>query len=203
MTFLIPPSGTSIAQARSMLDYPVCKDALEIMQRSHLCPPGARRKTGLIPFGESQMKYETSRNLNFEKPKDAGAPASSRLILVVDDELDNLVMLSLELQQSGYRVLTAANGDEAFKIASVARPDLILMDIAMPVMDGLGATRNIRAEESLSRIPIIALTAFATEGFRQSAYEVEIDGYLTKPIDFDRLHYLMSGLLARAEELKA
>ncbi len=154
------------------------------------------------------MKYETSRNLNLEKldlekRKDSAVEATRRLILIVDDEVDNLVMLSLELQQSGYRVLTAANGEEAFKIASVARPDLILMDIAMPVMDGLGATRNIRADESLSRIPIIALTAFATDGFRQSAYEVEMDGYLTKPIDFDRLHYLMSGLLARAGDLNA
>ena len=144
------------------------------------------------------MKYETSRSLESET-QNAGDAGPAPLILIVDDEVDNLVMLSLELQRSGYRVLTAANGDEAFSIGSVARPDLILMDIAMPVMDGLGATRKIRTDPDLSKVPIVALTAFATEGFRKSAYDVEMDGYLTKPIDFERLHYLISGLLARRQ----
>lgn len=144
------------------------------------------------------MKYETSRSLESET-QNAGDAGPAPLILIVDDEVDNLVMLSLELQRSGYRVLTAANGDEAFSVGSVARPDLILMDIAMPVMDGLGATRKIRTDPALSKVPIVALTAFATEGFRKSAYDVEMDGYLTKPIDFKRLHYLISGLLARRQ----
>ena len=148
------------------------------------------------------MKYETSRSLDQEGRRGAAKGEANPLILVADDEVDNLIMLSLELQRSGYRVLTAVNGDEAIAIASVARPDLILMDLAMPVMDGLGATRTIKAEASLRQVPIVALTAFATDGFRKTAYDVEMDGYLTKPVDFDQLHYLISGLLARSQNLK-
>lgn len=160
------------------------------------------------------MKYETSKLVNPDRPDSTDKPEekpaqqksvptvasrSTPLILVVDDEADNLVVLSLELQRSGYRVLTAANGEEAVKLAVNAKPDLIVMDIAMPVMDGFGAARSIRANAALTKVPIVALSAFTTEGFRRSAYDVDMDGYLTKPVDFDRLHYLISGLIARAQ----
>ena len=74
---------------------------------------------------------------------DEQVPAQKSLILVVDDAADNVVMLSLDLQNQGYRVVTATNGEEAVTVASYARPDLILMDISMPRLDGLGATRKI------------------------------------------------------------
>ena len=120
---------------------------------------------------------------------------SNATILVVDDLADNLVLVSLSLQNNGYRVVTANNGEEAIKIASLARPDLILLDLAMPEMDGLSAARRIRQMPELQQVPIIALTAFDTSGFRQAAYEAGFDAYLTKPLDFDRLNHLIGMLL--------
>lgn len=125
--------------------------------------------------------------------------ATDITILVVDDVADNLVLISLSLQTNGYHVLTANNGEEAIKIASLARPDLILMDIAMPELDGLSAMRRIRTLPELQHVPVVALTAFSTSGFRQAAYEAGFDGYLTKPLDFDRLHSLVKMLLHDGE----
>lgn len=113
-------------------------------------------------------------------------------ILVVDDVTDNLILISLALQNNGFRVLTAKSGEEAIKIAQIARPDLILMDIAMPGIDGLAATRRIRKHAELQHVPVIALTAFETLGFRQAAAEAGFDGYLTKPIDFEKLNNLIN-----------
>ena len=117
------------------------------------------------------------------------------LVLVVDDSIDNLTMISLDLQQNGYRVATATNGEEAVKIAAMINPDLILMDLAMPGVDGLESTRQIRQSEDLKDIPVIALTAFSTDGFRRAAHQTGFDGYLTKPVDFTRLHDLMRRLI--------
>jgi CheY-like chemotaxis protein len=94
------------------------------------------------------------------------------LILVVDDSADNVAMLSLDLQQQGYRVVTATNGEEAVSVAIFTRPDLILMDISMPQLDGLAATTKIRAHDALREVPVIAVTAFGTDGFRRAAYDV-------------------------------
>lgn len=118
------------------------------------------------------------------------------LILVVDDSADNVAMLSLDLQQEGYRVVTATNGEEAVSVATFTRPDLILMDISMPQLDGLGATRKIREQDALKDVPVIAVTAFGTDGFRRAAYDVGVAGYLTKPLDFPRMHQLIRRLLA-------
>jgi CheY-like chemotaxis protein len=114
------------------------------------------------------------------------------VILVVDDSADNVALLSLDLQQMGYRVVTATNGEEAVSVASAILPNLILMDISMPRLDGLGATRRIREIEPLREVPIIALTAFDTEGFKRAAYDVGVSGYLTKPVDFVRMHQLIA-----------
>ncbi len=118
------------------------------------------------------------------------------LILVVDDSADNVAMLSLDLQQQGYRVVTATNGEEAVSVATFTRPDLILMDISMPELDGLAATRKIREQDALRDVPVIAITAFGTDGFRRAAYDVGVSGYLTKPIDFAKMHQLVRRLLA-------
>ena len=125
------------------------------------------------------------------------ADSESRyLILVVDDSADNVAMMSLALQQQGYRVVTATNGEEAISVATCTLPNLILMDISMPQLDGLGATRRIREKEELRSVPVIAVTAHGTEGFQRAAYDVGVSGYLTKPIDFGRMYQLIARLLA-------
>src|ERR1044071_3041194 len=118
-----------------------------------------------------------------------------KTILVVDDSNDNLVLVSLAMQDRGFRVVTASNGEAAVNTARIAGPDLILMDIAMPHLDGLEATRRIRDTEGFEHLPIIALTAFDTEGFRKAAHDAGFNGYLTKPIDFARLFNLIRMLL--------
>lgn len=118
------------------------------------------------------------------------------LILVVDDSADNVAMLSLYLQQQGYRVVTASNGEDAITVATQMLPNLILMDINLPTLDGLGATRRIREIDSLRDVPVVAITAFGTEGFQRAAYDVGVSGYLTKPLDLDRMHQLIARLLS-------
>ncbi len=115
---------------------------------------------------------------------------------MVDDSADHVAMLSLDLQQQGYRVVTATNGEEAVSVAGYTLPNLILMDVSMPQLDGLGATRRIREQAALRDIPIIAVTAFGTQGFQRAAYDAGVSGYLTKPIDFNRMHRLVARLLA-------
>jgi CheY-like chemotaxis protein len=124
-------------------------------------------------------------------------PSESKfLILVVDDSADNVAMLSLDLQQQGYRVVTASNGEDAVTVATNTAPNLILMDINLPALDGLGATRRIREIEALRDVPVVAITAFGTEGFQRAAYDVGVSGYLTKPLDLDRMHQLIARLIS-------
>lgn len=126
--------------------------------------------------------------------------ASKTTVLVVDDVHDNLILISLSLQDMGYRVLTADNGEEAVAMAVRARPDIILMDIAMPELDGLGAARRIRSHVEVRGVPIIGITAFTTGGFRKAAFDAGFDGYLTKPLDFDQLAKLIEMLLPGEED---
>lgn len=102
--------------------------------------------------------------------------AKKFVILVVDDSADH--------------VANAQFG------SAVTLPNLILMDVSMPQLDGFGATRQIREQEALKNIPVIAVTAFGTQGFQRAAYDAGVSGYLTKPIDFDRMHRLVARLLA-------
>jgi len=130
----------------------------------------------------------------------ASQPSGGRfLILVVDDSADNVAVMSLHLQDQGYRVVTASNGEEAISVAAQTRPNLILMDISMPGMDGLAATRRIRESDELRDVPVVAVTALGTEGFQRAAYDVGVSGYITKPVDFDRMHILVARLLSRSE----
>lgn len=126
-----------------------------------------------------------------------GQPTEPKfLILVVDDSADNVAMISLDLQQQGYRVVTAGNGEDAITVATQMMPHLILMDINLPTLDGLGATRRIRENAALREVPIIAITAFGTEGFQRAAYDAGVSGYLTKPLDLDRMHQLIARLVS-------
>jgi len=144
------------------------------------------------PFATSGLP-----SLNEDKLSRPAKPGEPRfLILVVDDSADNVAMISLALQQQGYRVVTANNGEDGVTVATTMLPNLILMDINLPTLDGLGATRRIRENETLRDVPVVAITAFGTEGFQRAAYDAGVSGYLTKPIDLDRLHQLIARLLS-------
>jgi CheY-like chemotaxis protein len=147
---------------------------------------------------EMQKSLTTTRLSMPTGTEGGGGPEEGYLILIVDDMADNLALISLDLQQQGYRVVTASDGEKAVRVAALTRPDIILMDIAMPGVDGLEATRKLRADEMLRSIPVIALTAYNTGGFRRAAADAGFDGYLTKPINFDRLHELIQSLLHRS-----
>src|SRR6185437_9066515 len=136
-------------------------------------------------------------SLNKVAPPPEGQTVEPKiLILVVDDSADNVAVISLDLQQQGYRVVTASNGEDAVAVATQTLPNLILMDINLPTLDGLGAARRIRETDALREVPIVAITAFGTEGFQRAAYDAGLSGYLTKPIDFDRMHQLIARLLS-------
>ena len=119
-------------------------------------------------------------------------------ILVVEDADDNRDMLSRRLQRKGYRVVQAVDGQEAVEITARERPDLILMDMSLPVMDGLKATQRIRARAETQTIPIIAVTAHALSDDRDRALVVGCDDYHAKPVEFPRLLAQMETLLEKA-----
>ncbi len=108
-------------------------------------------------------------------------------ILVVEDNEMNRDMLSRRLARRGYDVLLASDGEEGVSRVQSDAPDLVLMDISLPVIDGYEATRRLKADEATGHIPIIALTAHAMSGDREKALEAGCDDYDTKPIDLTRL----------------
>lgn len=108
------------------------------------------------------------------------------ILLVEDNEL-NRDMLSRRLERRGYRVLIAVDGKQGVHMAKSELPDLILMDMSLPVLDGWEATRQIKSVSETQGIPIIALTAHAMTGDREKALEAGCDDYDTKPIEFTRL----------------
>lgn len=108
-------------------------------------------------------------------------------ILVVDDHPTNLKLVSDVLQFEGYEIVKAADAEEAQDIVQAMPPDLILMDIALPGMDGLTLTRKLKADENTRHIVVVALTAFAMKGDEERAREAGCDGYITKPIDTRKL----------------
>lgn len=117
-------------------------------------------------------------------------------ILVVDDFEDSRFSLSRLLEMSGYEVVEAASGLEAVEAARTHVPDLILMDLSLPEIDGIEATRRIRAIEGLPPMKIVAASAHDGAAFVSRATEAGCDHYITKPIDFDRLEVLLATLLA-------
>lgn len=110
----------------------------------------------------------------------------SKILLVEDNEM-NRDMLSRRLKRRGYEVMIAVNGSEGVAMATSEIPDLILMDMSLPVMDGWEATKNIKASPVTKSIPIIALTAHAMSGDREKALQAGCDDYDTKPIELARL----------------
>lgn len=118
-------------------------------------------------------------------------------ILLVEDNEMNRDMLSRRLVRKGYQVVTAVDGAQGMVMAQLEAPDLILMDMSLPILDGWEATRRLKAAPETQSIPIIALTAHAMTGDREKALEAGCDDYDIKPVEFPRLLAKMDALLQR------
>ena len=121
-------------------------------------------------------------------------------ILLVEDNEMNRDMLSRRLVRNGYQVLLAVDGEQAVNVAAADLPDLVLMDMSLPVIDGWEATRRIKAAAPTAHIPIIALTAHAMAGDREQAMAAGCDDYDTKPIELARLIGKIEALLGRGAQ---
>jgi two-component system, cell cycle response regulator DivK len=122
----------------------------------------------------------------------------AKILLVEDNEM-NRDMLSRRLVRRGYEVVVAEDGAVGVELAQSAGPDLILMDMSLPVMDGWEATRQLKAKPETSSIPVIALTAHAMAGDEEKALAAGCDGYETKPVDLARLLARMESLLSKQQ----
>jgi CheY-like chemotaxis protein len=116
-------------------------------------------------------------------------------VLVVEDVEDTRLFMRLELEQEGFIVFEAPDGQAAVETAIREKPDVILMDLTLPLMDGFDAAKQIRKTDGLNQVPIIAVTAHQETDFRSGAKESGFDAYVTKPIDVRWLKDLISGLL--------
>ena len=118
----------------------------------------------------------------------------TKILLVEDNEM-NRDMLSRRLERRGYEVVIAVDGQQGVDLAQSTHPDLILMDMSLPVIDGWEATRQLKAKDGIKGTPIIALTAHAMSGDREKALEAGCDDYDTKPIELPRLLGKIEALL--------
>jgi CheY-like chemotaxis protein len=116
-------------------------------------------------------------------------------VLLVEDNEMNRDMLSRRLVRRGYEVVFAVDGQQGVDLAKSARPDIILMDMSLPVIDGWEATRRVKADDATKSVPVIGLTAHAMSGDREKAMEAGCDDYDTKPVELDRLIGKMERLL--------
>jgi two-component system cell cycle response regulator DivK len=119
------------------------------------------------------------------------------VVLVVEDFEDNRFMMRRLLEMSGYRVVEAVNGNQAVEMATSVRPDIILMDLSLPQLDGLAATRRIRTQEGLGKVPIVAVSAHDSADFHAEALAAGCNEYVTKPIDFDQLVQLLDRMTVK------
>ena len=116
------------------------------------------------------------------EPEQPGGAYRGTVLLVEDNE-DNQIIVDAMLSHAGYRVLIATSGDAGVALARSAAPDVVLMDIALPGLDGWEATRRLKGDAATSRIPVVALTAHAMVHDRERALALGFDGYLAKPIE--------------------
>jgi len=119
-------------------------------------------------------------------------------ILYVEDNDDNVYVVKHRLGRLGYTIVVASDGEQGVALAKSEQPDLILMDLSLPVVDGWEATRRIKADESTRRIPVLALSAHAMTEDRAQALAAGCDDYDTKPIDLPRLRAKIDALVSRA-----
>jgi len=121
-------------------------------------------------------------------------------VLIVEDNEMNRDMLSRRLERKGYQIIMAVDGGEGVEKATAEQPDIILMDMSLPVLDGWEATRRVKANPATSAIPVIALTAHAMAGDRDKTIEAGCDDYDTKPIDLPRLLGKIEAQLEKARQ---
>ncbi len=136
------------------------------------------------------MEYQTTQSY---------APDSVRTILLVEDFDDTRLMMKLWLTRNGYRVVEAETGEEAINAAKRELPDLIIMDVMMPGMNGLDATQRIREYQPLSRTPIVAVSAYGADEYRSLAIDAGCNEYVSTPFDPNVLAELIRKLIARKE----
>ncbi len=116
----------------------------------------------------------------------------AKVVLVVEDETKNLKLFCDLLQRFGYVTIEATDGEQGVELARVEKPDLILMDIQMPKMDGYEATRILKADITTKDIPIVAVTSYAMKGDKERMFEIGCNAYITKPVDIEELLNIVS-----------
>ena len=131
--------------------------------------------------------------MQWKQPQERDAP----LILVADDDLDIQALVRYRLERSGYRVVTANDGEEAVRIARAQRPALAVLDVMMPRVDGLQATRQLRADVQTSAMPIVLLTARAQDTDVRRGFEAGADDYIRKPFSPQELSARVRAILGR------
>ena len=124
-------------------------------------------------------------------------PREQPVILAADDDEDILALVAFRLERSGYTVLQARDGQEAFELARSEKPDLAVLDVMMPKLDGFELTRRLRAEEATSRMPIILLTARAQDADVQQGFDAGADDYIRKPFSPNELRARVQAILGR------
>jgi PAS domain S-box-containing protein len=160
------------------------------------CPPA---KEGVEE--EEKAKSREREQAPVSTPTPHPSPSmDAPLILLAEDNEDNINTFSDYLQLQGYRVIVARNGEEALERVKEEKPDVILMDVQMPGMDGLEATRRLRANSELANVPIIALTALAMPGDRERCLEAGANEYLSKPVSLKRLVEVIEAQLSELED---
>ncbi len=125
-------------------------------------------------------------------------PSQTRTVLVAEDREASRELIRTLLEHSGYAVLEAADGAEAIHVAVERKPDLILLDLQMPIMDGMEVLQRLRSDDRFKGTPIVALTANAMRGDREHALDCGFTGYLTKPISLAAIREELGRLLPRA-----
>jgi CheY-like chemotaxis protein len=164
------------------------------VSRREPTPGGSRRET---------VVHEMAPQVQCTTPQpSAGTPPMAREpILIVDDNAHNLKLVRVILAAEQYEVKTAADAEQALMILESFAPQLILMDLQLPGMDGLELTRQLRTDPSRRQIIIIALTAYAMKGDEERALSAGCDGYMSKPIEIDALIKMVAAQLARHRDL--
>jgi DNA-binding response OmpR family regulator len=128
---------------------------------------------------------------------DGGVDRPQPVVLAADDDEDILELVAFRLERSGYTVLRARDGEEALRVALEAKPDLAVLDVMMPKLDGFELTRRLRAEDATSRMPIILLTARAQDADVQAGFDAGADDYLRKPFSPQELRARVQAILGR------